>query len=442
MPHLFGDGIAVLHELKTTFQGTLTDMEVMQLHGKLLGGLHFRDRTESIEQFAARTLQISKDLTAHGVFVLPKHLKTSFITGLGPEFHDIIKDLNRNKLDPEWSPMFIRDLIEPARKYLRLQTKLRSHHAQYKQHTSTDPTKSSNDKKSPSQNKTNDTKSKDQIDRDRKRRIHEAIAAGTFKISDFQSEVRPGHCVFHDLTHTRTGDSNMACTRLKELLSTKPEQKPNPSNNPNTPTPTAQKQAPVAKQTTIQSPSHTTPIHSQQADSDSTVKQNEALNQAIDTLTEFGEAVNNQSTKSTNSIYSCITCKSVTIQHNYAINTNIVIDPGAFPMMFQSKQFFTDLQPWNHPTNTHVTLADGVTKAPIQGIGTIRALLNQSHTIELHNVLYVPSLTSNLFSVKEFVRYNGTLTLAENNSFTIAFPTFIIIVPIQDEITLSITPSK
>lgn len=115
MPHLFGDGVGVLHALRTTYKGKLTNVEVMKLHGKLLGGLHFRGREESIDQFAARTIQMSKDLEEHNISVAPSALKSSFISGLGPDFHDIIKDFNRNKLDDEWKPLLIRDLIEPAR---------------------------------------------------------------------------------------------------------------------------------------------------------------------------------------------------------------------------------------------------------------------------------------------------------------------------------------
>ena len=73
-----------------------------------------------------------KDLVEHGVTITLHSLKTCFISGLGPEFHEVIKDLNQNKLDPEWLPMDIKDLIQPARDYLRLQTQLRAHNASYK----------------------------------------------------------------------------------------------------------------------------------------------------------------------------------------------------------------------------------------------------------------------------------------------------------------------
>ena len=101
MGHLFGDGVAVLHELRTAYKVFLTEIELMKLQGSLLGGTHFRGRSETVEQFASRTIQIHKDLYEHGVQIPPHTLKTCFISGLGPDFHEIIKDLNKNKLDPE-----------------------------------------------------------------------------------------------------------------------------------------------------------------------------------------------------------------------------------------------------------------------------------------------------------------------------------------------------
>lgn len=75
MLHLFGDGVGVLIALRTAYKGQLTNIEIMKLQGKLLGGLHFRGSEESIEQYAARTIQMSKDLAEHNVPIAPSALK-------------------------------------------------------------------------------------------------------------------------------------------------------------------------------------------------------------------------------------------------------------------------------------------------------------------------------------------------------------------------------
>ena len=105
-------------------------------------------------------------------------------------------------------------------------------------------------------------------------------------------------------------------------------------------------------------------------------------------------------------------------------------------MMFQNKSYFTELFPWYNTKQTHVTLADGSSTAIMDGIGTIRFTINNKFPVEFHNVLFVPSLSSNLFSVKEFLRYKGTLLLAENTNFILAFPSFITDTTISNEITI------
>lgn len=49
MAQLFGDGVAVLHELCTAYKGFLTEIEIMKLQGTLLGDIHFCSRSESVD---------------------------------------------------------------------------------------------------------------------------------------------------------------------------------------------------------------------------------------------------------------------------------------------------------------------------------------------------------------------------------------------------------
>ena len=255
MGHLFGDGIAVLHELRTTYKGSLTNIELMKLQDTLLGGTHFRGKTESVEQFASRTIQMCKDLTEHGISIPPYTLKSCFISGLGPDFHEIIKDLNNNKLDPEWLPLDIKDLIHPARDYLRLQTQLRAHHASYKTITATD----SKNPKPTNKTTPKDDNTLSDKDRDRRRRIYNGIRYGSFKISDFEHEVGANKCVFHGTTHPSAKNSSRECAKLLDLLKQHPQpsqsQPTNNSQSNNTKQNPPPPSNPIAKQTTL-SPSN------------------------------------------------------------------------------------------------------------------------------------------------------------------------------------------
>ena len=434
MTHLRSDGIGVLQALRTAYKGTLTTIEVMQLHGNLLGGSHFRGRNEPIEQFASRTIQIAKDLSEHGVFVLPQHLKTSFISGLGPDFHEIIRDLQKNKLDPEWQPMEIKELINPARTYLRMQQHLRSHHNNYKLHTSPDNQQQNhqpnvkNNTKDNKQQQNNYEKSKD-----RRNRIEQAIQKGTFKIEDYEKEVPTGRCVYHGTSHP-----SKQCAKLLELMQATPP-KPLPPQQPSQLSPISTNK-PIAKlaETTINPESTQQKPQTTTESSKPTADESKIIN-ALTTLNEFGDVINNNKNSET---YFRITSNYVSLQPHTTKTHFTIVDSGAYPMMFNSPDYFIELHPWTNTTTPNVTLADGNTSTPIQGYGTVRLMLNNKFPIELHNALYVPKLSSNLFSVKEFLRYQGTFIVGENNTFTLAFPSFLLDIPITNEICFNTPPTS
>ena len=437
MTRLRGDGTGILHALRIAYKGTLTAIEIMQLQGKLLGGFHFRGRNESIEQFASRTIQMAKDLSEHGIFVIPQDLKTSFISGLGPDFHDIIKDLQKNKLDPEWQPLEICDLIDPARTYLRIQQHLRTHHTNYKSHTSSD----NQQQNSNSSNKSSKLENKQQQNnyekaKDRQNRIQQAIKNNTSKIEDFQNEVPTGRCVYHGTSH-----SSKICTKLLDLMKEHSQTPPTqPNNTIPTPPPNTKPVAKVVNTTTSTFNSISTPSTPQQPPTSTITSDNTNINEALTILTDFGDVVNNNN--KTNEEYFCITSKSVTLQLDTNPRYTTIVDSGAYPTMFTSKEYFSDIQPWTNTTTPNVILADGSSSAPIQGIGTVKLLLNNRHPIELHNALYVPTLSTNLFSVKEFLHYQGTFIIAEHNIMTLAFPTFTFDIPINQEISFQSIPTN
>lgn len=138
MDHRWGDGVALLCSLKNTYKGKLTMLEILQLQGKLLNPLtHLRNKDETVDSFASRTLQMYRELLANNVEIRPDMLNASFICGLGPEFTDVVKQLNTNSLPPEWQPLSITNLIEPARQVFRLTQQQRGHNVNYKNATKT-----------------------------------------------------------------------------------------------------------------------------------------------------------------------------------------------------------------------------------------------------------------------------------------------------------------
>ena len=138
--------------------------------------------------------------------------------------------------------------------------------------------------------------------------------------------------------------------------------------------------------------------------------------------------------------YFTLTSITVHLLHSSLPSHTAVIDSGAFPMMFTSKKFFLDLQPW-HGKISHVTLADGTSKTPILGYGIARFSIDNKYVLEFHNSIYVPNLSTNLFSLRKYIKYSGCFAHTGHNSFTLAFPTFSTEANISDEISINIAPT-
>ena len=263
----------------------------------------------------------------------------------------------------------------------------------------------------PPTTKTQRLKTDDKIvkDKDREHRIAQSIKNGTFKIENFTKEVGANKCIFHGTSHPGTKKPSLECSKLKDLLTEFPQPSTQPSTSDSKPT------SPPPSNTTTTPKAHppqagqaTIPPHSVESTPQATNDEIE-LNNALNNLTDLGDALNNTN----NSLipYLTISAKSVIIQQKHNTSHTTVIDSGAFPMMFQSSHYFTELHPWTNNQHTHVTLADGTSHAPIQGIGTVRFLINNKFPVEFQHALFVPSLSTNLFSVKEFLRYQGTMVL-------------------------------
>lgn len=296
---------------------------------------------------------MSKDLEEYHVPIAPSTLKSSFIS-------DIIKDLNRNKLDNIWKPLLIHDFIKPARSYLRLQQNLRTHHTTYKTQTSHDSNNDSNE------NKKNQPKNDDKIakDKDRKHHIVEAIKNRTFKVENFTKEVGANKCVFQGTILPGTKSSSLESSKLKELMAGFPQPSTdNTSKPPRTPAkpPPSPTAPPQARQATV--PQQSPPVTATAQPTDDQEQCN-----ALKNLTELGDNLNNSNDPLIP--YLTLAANSVVLQSKHNISHTTVVHSGAFPMMFQLSHYFTELHPWTNTTHTHATFADGTSQAPIQGIGT------------------------------------------------------------------------
>ncbi|CAD6995283.1 unnamed protein product [Ceratitis capitata] len=87
-----------------------------------------------------------------------------------------------------------------------------------------------------------------------------------------------------------------------------------------------------------------------------------------------------------------------------------LFDSGASSHMCMDKKFFNELE----PKRQEIVLASGET-IYAQGIGSV-SLKTEFTNIKLHNVWYVPELTSNFFSIGKALKYGHTVKFSKNNA--------------------------
>ena len=72
----------------------------------------------------------------------------------------------------------------------------------------------------------------------------------------------------------------------------------------------------------------------------------------------------------------------------------------------------------------HVMLADGDTRDSIEAVVNVCFSLPNHTTLEIENVLYVPTLSTSLFSVQQHLAYNECSMRSHNNTLQLNFPDF------------------
>jgi hypothetical protein len=125
------------------------------------------------------------------------------------------------------------------------------------------------------------------------------------------------------------------------------------------------------------------------------------------------------------------------MDYYYSKNYPIIADSGANFHMFKSLEFFTSMV----PTHGYVTLGDGKTKIPIQGIGTVKCIIDE-HTLEIPNVRFVPGLSESIYSLLQHIKQpNHGISSSYETGLHITFPAFQTAASVgNDDIYLNVFP--
>ena len=122
---------------------------------------------------------------------------------------------------------------------------------------------------------------------------------------------------------------------------------------------------------------------------------------------------------------------------------SFVVDSGAYPHMSNNPLLFDTLYPWPKTASVQtVLLADGKSKAQITGIGSLNLQLSPSYSIRLANSILVPSLSDNLFSIKEHISHPACSVHGKNNTMHLEFPHHTLKLSITSDIRFHATPHK
>ena len=414
---LNGDGIGLLEALRHSFKSILTPADLANLEDKFRKVS--RGKEESIESFVIRLETIQHEILDNGGYSTPQLLKRNFILGLGPEFSDIIRLLNTGTLPPEWKPLNLHTLLPVAKRYLQSVLTTRQRNREYKElHKSTTQTSS----KSTGKPQTSTQPATNDAIKDRIKRIYTAIYHKRFKASDFEREVGPGCCVFHGTRDHKTNE----CLAIQKAMAKSELNHVAPVNTTHISKPPTQ---PVAK---VASLSH-------QSIPESILSQIEA----VDFSALQGDDDNNKHSSEDVSPYLSLTSRNIILASSNNNETTpaklkLILDSGAFPHMCNNRFSFDNFYPWPPSAKVQdVLLADGTSRAPIRGIGSIIFSIN-SFIVRLHNVLYVPTLSTSLFSVKEHAQYDGCSLRIEHNRYFLSFPSYTIKKTIGDELSITV----
>ena len=437
-----GKGIKFLQLIKATFDPKLSTVERDSKQREFL--TIARNKDESIDTYGARCITIKEELRNNGIVTTQAELKTRFIMGLGPEFTSIKTALNEQNLPPKWKTDNIETLFRVASSYLNTQKSIQLQNAQYKE-SQNKLNKSKDQKKdeakdirdpNPNQNKNaqpqNAMAKYQDRDRERQNRILRDLQNGTFNPDTYKKEVRQGACIYHGTRHVGN------CRVMDSLLERFNHRKPN-----SIPLPPPIHQPKPAQPSAMAKQASATPAPAPMTNVDVHGLQEHEIATAAEQLLNFEMQLNDNNSKVnhySNSMLS-LHCKHVKLTEPVTTNTNLnphfVVDSGAYPHMWTDKSAFITYAPWTPECKfKSIKLADGISTAKIEGIGSIIIQMqNTLHTID--QVLYVPSLSTSLLSVKAHCQKQGQIFHCENNNAILTFPKNVYTAKCGEEITFN-----
>jgi len=440
-----GKGIEFLQLIKATFDPKLSTVERDSKQREFL--TIARNKDESVDTYGARCITIKEELRNNGIVTTQAELKTRFIMGLGPEFTTIKTALNEQNLPPKWETDNIETLFRVASSYLNTQKSIQLQNAQYKE-SQNKLNKPKDQKKddakdikepNPNQNRNappQNARAKYQDrDKERQTRIFRDLQNGTFNPETYKKEVRQGACIYHGTHHVGN------CRAMDALMERFNHRKPNSIPLP----PQIQRPDPVlpsamAKQASV-TPTHPVPMTNVEVHG----LQEHEIATAAEQLLNFEMQLNDNNSNvnhySTSSSMLSLNCKHVQltdpVKNNNEQNLHFVVDSGAYPHMWTNKSSFITYAPWTPECKfKSIKLADGVSTAKIEGIGSI--IINMQDTLHvIDQVLYVPSLSTSLLSVKAHCQKQGQIFHCENNHAILTFPKNVYTAKCGNEITFN-----
>jgi len=85
----------------------------------------------------------------------------------------------------------------------------------------------------------------------------------------------------------------------------------------------------------------------------------------------------------------------------------------------------------------YVTLGDGHTESPIDGIGTIEIEIETDKKLNFQNMIYIPQLNVSLYSINQYMKYIGCYKHSTQINYSVTFPAFTL--PINNKGKLEFT---
>jgi deoxyuridine 5'-triphosphate nucleotidohydrolase len=410
----------------------------------------FRASSVTIDTYANQFKRLLRDLHYNGVTIAPQQAKHSFIQGLGSEFIPI---RNMPTLPPEYASNDIDTLTAVARDHLaRILGNRAIQKLQQQQSRASNPTTPSTPSPSsqtprstpsgnPSAPSPTPTPPPPRPQQDQEPYQKEIMREIGFRVHDqarinyWQSQTQPNNCYYH---RTNTHPTSQ-CSRLQRAIQRSSSGSaptstfiPNPlyclPTSPPSPSPT-----PPPTNIPPPPPPPRTPLHPPPQPPAARV----VASTMVEDVSSDSENENTIEINNTNFDTDYYSQSSPSVAPN--IQTfPFVVDSGATDHMCNNRSLFTSFQS-TPQSQFSVRLGDGNTKCKVQGTGTIQLQLDNK-TIELENTLYVPDLDVSLFSIKQHMKLQGCYMHCEQDTCTVAFPTFTITANTGHEI--KIFPTK